>query len=46
MADHSEEARLRAEANFKKRQERAKEGEKAWANILQPVQPLTQTGRR
>jgi hypothetical protein len=34
MADHSEEARLRAEANFKKKQERVKEGEKAWADHL------------
>jgi hypothetical protein len=34
MADRSEEARLRAESNFKKKHERAKEGEKAWADHL------------
>jgi hypothetical protein len=34
MADRSEEARLRAEANFKKKQQRAEEGEKVWAAHL------------
>jgi hypothetical protein len=34
MADRSEEARLRAEANFKKKQQRTDEGEKVWAEHL------------
>jgi hypothetical protein len=32
--DRSDEARLRAEANFKKRQQRTEEGEKVWAEHL------------
>jgi hypothetical protein len=34
MADRSDEARLRAEANFKKKQQRSEEGEKVWAEHL------------
>jgi hypothetical protein len=34
MADRSEEARLRAEANFKKKQQRTEEGEKVWGEHL------------
>ena len=34
MGDRSEEARLRAEANFKQRQQRTEEGEKVWAEHL------------
>ena len=34
MADRSEEARLRAEVNFKKKQQRTEEGEKVWAEHL------------
>jgi hypothetical protein len=34
MAHRSEEARLRAEANFKKRQQRTDEGDKVWADHL------------
>jgi hypothetical protein len=34
MADRSEEARLRAEANFKRKQQRTEEGEKVWAEHL------------
>ena len=32
--DQAEEARLRAEANFKKKQQQTEEGEKAWAEHL------------
>jgi hypothetical protein len=34
MVDRSEEARLRAEANFKKKERQTQEGEKAWAEHL------------
>jgi hypothetical protein len=34
MADPSEEARLGAEANFKKKQQRTEEGEKVWGEHL------------
>ena len=34
MADRSEEARLRAETNFKKKQQRTEEGEKVWGEHL------------
>jgi hypothetical protein len=34
MADRSEEARLRAETNFKKKQQRTEEGGKAWGEHL------------
>jgi hypothetical protein len=34
MTDPSEEARLRAEANFKKKERQTQEGEKAWAEHL------------
>jgi hypothetical protein len=34
MADRSEEARLRAEANFKKKQQRTEDGEKVWGEHL------------
>ena len=34
MAARSDDARLRAEANFKKRQHRTEEGEKVWAEHL------------
>jgi hypothetical protein len=34
MTDLSEEARLREEANFKRKQQRTEEGEKVWAEHL------------
>ena len=34
MTDRSEEARLRAETNFKKKQQRTEEGEKVWGEHL------------
>jgi hypothetical protein len=34
MADRSEEARLRAEANFRKKQQRTEDGEKVWGEHL------------
>jgi hypothetical protein len=43
MADRSEEARLRAEANFKKKQQRTEDGESG-ESILPPEKPPTRTG--
>jgi hypothetical protein len=34
MTNRSDDARLRAEANFKKKQQRTEEGEKFWAEHL------------
>ena len=34
MADRSEEMRLRAEQSFRKKEQQAKEGEKAWAEHI------------
>ena len=45
MADRSEEARLRAEVNFKKKQQRTEEGEKVWAEHLLQGKPLMRRGR-
>jgi len=44
MTSRSEEARLRAETNFKKKQQRTEKGEKVWGEHLAAGQALARSG--